>query len=79
MRVISVRGRVCIFCYSPTTTASFAETYLLIMAVITRAVGQSGRRYLVERILQEKSQPDGCVDLASYVGFPGCAEYIPVW
>jgi len=29
------------------------------MASLTRAVGQSGRRYLVERILQEKPRPDG--------------------
>ncbi|KAF1950066.1 kinase-like protein [Byssothecium circinans] len=35
------------------------------MAAITRAVGESGRRYLVERILQEKPGPLGRVYLAS--------------
>ncbi|KAF2446133.1 kinase-like protein, partial [Karstenula rhodostoma CBS 690.94] len=34
------------------------------MAAITRIVGESGRRYLVERILQEKSGPLGRVCLA---------------
>jgi hypothetical protein len=35
------------------------------MATITRAVGQSGRRYTVERILQKKPGPLGHVYLAS--------------
>jgi hypothetical protein len=35
------------------------------MATITRAAGQSGRRYLIERLLQEKPGPLGRVYLAS--------------
>ncbi|KAF1840662.1 kinase-like protein [Cucurbitaria berberidis CBS 394.84] len=35
------------------------------MAAITRAVGQSGRRYVVERLLQDKPGPLGRVYLAS--------------
>lgn len=35
------------------------------MAAITRVVGQSGRRYLVERVLQQKPGPLGSVYLAS--------------
>jgi hypothetical protein len=38
-----------------------------IMATTTRAVGQSGRRYLIEHILQEKPGPLGRVYLASWV------------
>jgi hypothetical protein len=37
------------------------------MATITRIIGESGRRYVVERILQEKSGPLGRVYLASCV------------
>jgi hypothetical protein len=37
------------------------------MAAITRIVGESGRRYVVERILQEKSGPFGRLYLASCV------------
>ncbi|KAF2786045.1 hypothetical protein K505DRAFT_260751 [Melanomma pulvis-pyrius CBS 109.77] len=35
------------------------------MAAITRAIGQLGRRYLVERVLQEKPGLHGRVYLAS--------------
>lgn len=35
------------------------------MAAITRAIDQSGRQYLIEKILQEKLGPLGRVYLAS--------------
>jgi hypothetical protein len=48
------------------------------MAASTRFLGESGRQYIVERILQEKRGPLGRVYLASYVSPASLKLYSPL-